>query len=101
MWLVLNNSSIGLIESWQSAARMIRATLEAEFFIQEEKSFSGSPALTVASTYGAMMITSTDPAGHGASCELSPSGWTDRSVFGVIAAGYLSNLRSGQVTGSG
>ncbi len=48
VWLVLNNSSIGLIESRRSAARMIRSAFEAEFLMQEEKLFSGSPNLTVA-----------------------------------------------------
>jgi hypothetical protein len=48
VWLVLNNSSIGLIESRQSTADMIRKTLAEQFAVMEEKSFSGSPALTIA-----------------------------------------------------
>jgi mannosyltransferase len=47
VWLVLNNSSIALVEGRESAARMIRSTLEDTFRVAKKKLFSKSPKLTV------------------------------------------------------
>ena len=47
VWLVLNNSSIGLVRDRQAAARMIRETLESDYRVADEKHFSESPSCTV------------------------------------------------------
>jgi hypothetical protein len=47
VWLVLNHSSISLVDGRRDAAQLIRATLEADFRVAEEKVFPDSPRITV------------------------------------------------------